>query len=504
MNRTVGIEYLEMDSSELPKRPIAADFRIAGWLVQPSLNRLTIDERVVQLEPKLMDVLVYLAENAGQVMSKIDITDAVWSDVFITESVITRSIAGLRRAFGDDVKNPRFIETISKRGYRLIAEVEQMPANEDRQTQRPLSPPTGSPGIARTTVPFVVGQWVRRENFYGRAAIIDEVLGGNRNWLWLLGTRRIGKTSVLKQLEYLALNSPDLGFLPVFWDLQGADRPEELHLDFADALLDAESRLEDVGVPLAEVRADDCFDSLGLLRRKLLSKDLQLLLLCDEVEELIQLHRQDPSILRKLRRALHSRDGIRSVLASSSRLWQLAQTDEDTSPFLDGFTPPLAIGSLGDEEARQLIRQTQLPETAHPSFTDDEVERIRRQCGNHPYQIQLLCRRALDRGSLDDAIEEVAHDRAVSFFFSVDYELRNDTERTILRFLADQPGAPPTEISRGVQDSSDAVTISLSGLYELGLVNKDSDGQYEIASQFLRRWLVEGAAAPTDNAEGPS
>ena len=494
-----GIECLEMNSSNPSERPVAADFRLAGWLVQPSLNRLSFDDRVVQLEPKLMDVLVYLAENAGQVVSKNEINDAVWSEVFITESVITRSIAGLRRAFGDDVKNPRFIETISKRGYRLIAEVEALSGGERPQVGTGTSPATGPPASARTAVPYVVGQWVRREYFYGRAAIIDEVLGGNRNWLWLLGTRRIGKTSVLKQLEYLALKSPELGFLPVFWDLQGADRPQELHLDFTDALLDAEGRLEDVGIPLADVRADDCFDSLGLLRRKLLSKGLQLLLLCDEAEELIQLNQKDPSLLRKLRRALHSRDGIRSVLASSSRLWQLAQTDEDTSPFLDGFTPPLAIGTLDDEAARQLIRQTQLPKAAHPSFNDDEVELIRYQCGNHPYQVQLLCRRALDRGNLEEAIEEVAHDRAVSFFFSVDYELRSDTERAILRSLADQPGASAAEISRRVQNSTDAVTTALSTLHELGLLARDPEGRHEIASDFLRRWLAEGATAPSDS-----
>jgi predicted transcriptional regulator len=415
--------------------------------------------------------------------------------------VITRSIAGLRRAFGDDVKDPRFIETISKRGYRLIAEVEQMPAKENRQTQRPLSPPTGSPGIARTTVPFVVGQWVRRENFYGRAAVIDEVLGGNRNWLWLLGTRRIGKTSVLKQLEYLALNSPDLGFLPVFWDFQGADRPEELHLDFADALLDAEDRLEEVGILLADVRADDCFDSLGRLRRKLLSKDLRLLLLCDEAEELIQLNRQDPSILRKLRRALHSRDGIRSVLASSSRLWQLAQTDEDTSPFLDGFTPPMTIGSFDDEAARQLIRQTQLPATSRPGFTDDEIERIRVICGNHPYQIQLLCRRALDRKDLDEAVEDVAHDRAVSFFFSVDYELLGNTERAVLGLLAEKPSVSLEEMQHEVGDASEDTVKSLSVLHELGFVARCPDGRLEIASQFLRLWLAENSATRDESAE---
>jgi len=485
-----------MDSSKISERHSADDFRLADWLVQPSLNRLSCDDRVVQLEPKLMDVLVFLTENAGRVVSKIDITDAVWTDVFITESVITRSIAGLRRAFGDDVKSPRFIETISKRGYRLIAEVKRVSATNERSIQ--IRPPQRVQAVsaARTTVPFVVGQWVRRENFYGRTAVIDEVLGGNRNWLWLLGTRRIGKTSVLKQLEYLAMNSPDLGFLPVFWDLQGADRPEELHLDFADALLDAEVRLEQVGIHLTEVRSDDCFESLGRLRRKLLSKDLRLLLLCDEVEELIQLNRQDPSILRKLRRALHSRDGIRSVLASSSRLWQLAETDEDTSPFLDGFTPPLWIGSLDDEAARHLIRQTQLSETARPSLSDDEVERIQRQCGNHPYQIQLLCRRTLDRGDLDEAIEQVAHDRAVSFFFSVDFELLGNTEQTILRFLANQPGASLAEINRGIQDFPEAAATHLSTLQELGLVKRDPNGRHEIASDFLRRWLAEEKTSP--------
>ena len=485
-----------MDNPEIPERPVGADFQLADWLVQPSLNRLSSDERVIQLEPKLMDVLVFLAENAGQVVSKIDITDAVWSDVFITESVITRSIAGLRRAFGDDVKNPRFIETISKRGYRLIAEIGRVSATVKRP-QHPHTPgPTRVGGTARTTVPFVVGQWVRGENFYGRTAVIEEVLRGNRNWLWLLGTRRIGKTSVLKQLEYSAMHSPDLGYLSVFWDLQGADQPEELHLDFADALLDAEERLDQVGIRLSEVQSGDLFESLGRLRRILLSKNLRLLLLCDEVEELIQLNRKDPSILRKLRRALHSRDGIRSVLASSSRLWQLAEADEDTSPFLDGFTPPLSIGPLDDEAARQLIRQTQLAETARPNISDDEVERIRRPCGNHPYQIQLLCRRFLDRGDLDGAIEEVAHDRAVGFFFSVDFELLGGTEQTILRLLAVQPGASLTEIGSAVQNSPESVATTLSALLELGLVARDSEGRHEIASHFLRRWLAEGAANP--------
>ena len=77
--------------------------------------------------------------------------------------------------------------------------------------------------------PYVVGQWVRGERFYGRSALIDEILDGPRNSLWVLGTRRIGKTSLLKQLEHLT-STERREYLPIFWDFQGADDPQELDL----------------------------------------------------------------------------------------------------------------------------------------------------------------------------------------------------------------------------------------------------------------------------------
>ena len=61
--------------------------------------------------------------------------------------------------------------------------------------------------------PFVVGQWVHGEKFYGRRGLIEEILHGNRNWLWLLGTRRIGKTSVLKHVEWLTASRPELAMM---------------------------------------------------------------------------------------------------------------------------------------------------------------------------------------------------------------------------------------------------------------------------------------------------
>lgn len=353
-----------------------------------------------------------------------------------------------------------------------------------------------------SSIPFVVGQWVRGERFYGRAEQLSEILDGHRNSLWLLGTRRVGKTSLLKQLEHLTASEPERGYFPLFWDFQGSEDPEELHLDFQDSLLDAEERLEEIGIDIGDVAADNLFVSLGKLRRKLRPKRLKLLLLCDEVEELIKLNEQAPALLRKLRRAMQSSEGIRSVLASSIRLWALAEQRDDTSPFLHGFTPPLYIQTLGDDEARSLIRQSQLPADSRPAFDDISVELIRERCDNHPYLIQLVCKRCLELGNLEDACEEVGTDRMVSYFFSIDFEMLSDVERDVIHVIAKQTAATSKSIQRDLDQSSGALSGgSLSGglhrLEHLGFIRRDDQRRFVLANYFFRRWLDEVPPQPS-------
>lgn len=97
------------------------EFLLAEWWVRPQLNRIVRADDEVHLEPRVMELLIYLAGRHGQVVSKEEIVQAVWEGQFITDSALTRAMADLRKALGDDVRNPRFIATISKRGYRLIA-----------------------------------------------------------------------------------------------------------------------------------------------------------------------------------------------------------------------------------------------------------------------------------------------------------------------------------------------------------------------------------------------
>jgi TolB-like protein/DNA-binding winged helix-turn-helix (wHTH) protein len=104
-----------------------SDFRVGPWLVQPSLNTISQNGTSNRVEPKMMEVLVCLAEHTGEVVPKEKLLQVVWPDTFVSDDVLKRSVSELRRVFGDDAHESRIIETIPKRGYRLVVDVK--PAN---------------------------------------------------------------------------------------------------------------------------------------------------------------------------------------------------------------------------------------------------------------------------------------------------------------------------------------------------------------------------------------
>jgi Tol biopolymer transport system component/DNA-binding winged helix-turn-helix (wHTH) protein len=124
---------------------LKGDFHIADWEVQPQLNCIRRGDQFHHLEPKVMQVLIHLAAHSNEVMSKDRLIHAVWPDTFVGDDVLTRSISELRRAFDDDARAPRIIQTIPKAGYRIIAPVvpaaESVPATEEAVVQSPTPEP---------------------------------------------------------------------------------------------------------------------------------------------------------------------------------------------------------------------------------------------------------------------------------------------------------------------------------------------------------------------------
>src|SRR5260370_15583792 len=99
------------------------DFSIAEWLVRPRLGTVGRGDKSVRVEPKIMRVLVCLAEHPGDVVEKDYLIRTVWPDTFVTDDVLTKCISELRRIFEDNAREPHFIQTIPKIGYRLIAPI---------------------------------------------------------------------------------------------------------------------------------------------------------------------------------------------------------------------------------------------------------------------------------------------------------------------------------------------------------------------------------------------
>ena len=102
------------------------EIRIGGWWVRPSLSRMERAGQAVHLRPKSMEVLLFLARRAGQVVARVELLDAMWPGVSVAEEGLTRCIADIRQAFSDSPDQPGYVETVAKRGYRLIAPVEPM------------------------------------------------------------------------------------------------------------------------------------------------------------------------------------------------------------------------------------------------------------------------------------------------------------------------------------------------------------------------------------------
>lgn len=100
-------------------------FRLGSWLVEPASGTLRRKDEVVHLAPKVMELLLTLARNQGHVVSKDQLMTAIWPDTFVAETALTRSISELRHSLDDHSGDPIYIETIPKKGYRLLAPVEE-------------------------------------------------------------------------------------------------------------------------------------------------------------------------------------------------------------------------------------------------------------------------------------------------------------------------------------------------------------------------------------------
>jgi DNA-binding winged helix-turn-helix (wHTH) protein len=162
-----------------------------GYSLDLANERLLHDGDAVPLTPKAFAVLRRLVENAGQLVKKDDLLRSVWPDTHVSDGVLRVIILELRRALDDDSEQPRFIETVTRRGYRFIAP-------RARTSRRPAVADEPGKLVGRERVMAVL------ETRFARAC------AGERQVVFLSGEAGIGKTTVLDAFVARAAPEPDV------------------------------------------------------------------------------------------------------------------------------------------------------------------------------------------------------------------------------------------------------------------------------------------------------
>jgi hypothetical protein len=340
--------------------------------------------------------------------------------------------------------------------------------------------------------PFIAGSWVRGDNFFGRSGILREILEGERHSLWILGARRLGKTSLLKELEHRVQQSSQTPFVPLYWDLQGSGDARGLAETFLGSVEDSEAFRRATDISVEDLESLPASEMLTTLVRRTVRSGWRLLLLVDEAEELLTVARVDAGVLPRLRRIFQKGAEVRTVLTSTRRLARIDErTDFATSPFLQGFVPPLYLTPLAPEESRSLL--------ARGSFRGDEVEVIMERTGNHPFLVQLIASRLFESRDLAGTLDQVASDEMVSNFFSVDFQTLEDGERAILEEVSREGRRTRRELAQALGKSEEGVEPQIYGLLMLGYLAGE-EKEYRVGNWFFDRWLRRVAATRASEA----
>jgi TolB-like protein/DNA-binding winged helix-turn-helix (wHTH) protein len=215
--------------------PIAKPVIVGNWRVDPLRGEMSREGEIVRLDGRTMQLLMYLAGRSGAVVSIQDLLDHVWSGVVVTSDSVYQAIASLRRLLGDDARQPAYIVTVPRLGYRLIAQV------VDAVDQSPSASPPTEPGPP----PPATRPPHRRSRSWLTAGAVT---------LCILSALVFGFRQKLQSIGGIAappVPAASVGVLP-FLDLTSESMEKEYFADgMTEELVDRLSRIPGLHVPSA-------------------------------------------------------------------------------------------------------------------------------------------------------------------------------------------------------------------------------------------------------------
>jgi transcriptional activator of cad operon len=124
--------------------------RIGVWCLNPASGEISREGETIRLEVRTTRLLTYLAERPGDVVSIDELLKRVWPEVIVTPDSVYQAVASLRRVLGDDPKQPTYIATVPRLGYRLLAAVSRWPDSSGASSERSATSAVEPPAPAMT------------------------------------------------------------------------------------------------------------------------------------------------------------------------------------------------------------------------------------------------------------------------------------------------------------------------------------------------------------------
>ena len=224
--------------SSAPESSFKDMLRIGDWSVRPLAGQMTRGDETVRVEARTMRLLLCLAENAGEVVSIDDLLDQVWQGVIVTPDSVYQAVTALRRLLGDDPKQPAYIATVPRRGYRMVATVV---AGGD-SVVLPIAPQVAANDEFERRTDIAPGKTRRPSYLWLRIAVGVVMLGGAALYLLLHHAPPPQIAAVAA-----APNPRSIAVLP-FLDLTDAMNEEPFADGMTEELIDKLSQSHDLHV----------------------------------------------------------------------------------------------------------------------------------------------------------------------------------------------------------------------------------------------------------------
>jgi transcriptional activator of cad operon len=234
---------------------------VGEWLVDPTSGEISREGQTTRLEVRAMRLLLCLADLPGEVVSIEELLNRGWGEVVVSSDSVYQAMTSLRRQLGDAAKQPTYIETVPRLGYRLVAKVRRLPGSQESQPSHRSQAQAGKPAPGASRV---------------RAGLAVAIAAGLCLALAVISLSRSGNSSVSASPQAsAAAQQPEKSIAVVpFLDLTEGMVEETFADGMTEELIDKLSKIPELMVPSAtasfyykgrKMPVDDLAKNLGVI-----------------------------------------------------------------------------------------------------------------------------------------------------------------------------------------------------------------------------------------------